>query len=65
MQIENIAGICFTTGRTFEDQRDLTIRDGLFRKVVVYYQCVATGITEVFTDGNTGKRSIVAHGSRL
>ena len=35
MQVEDISRICLASGRTAQDQGDLSIGDRLFRKVVV------------------------------
>ena len=37
----------------------------MLRQVVIDDQCIATGVTEVLTDGCTGKGSIVAHRGRV
>ena len=65
MQIEDIARIGLTSGRTAQDQGYFTIGDSLFREVVVDHQGMASAIPEIFADSGSGKRSEVLHGCRI
>ena len=35
MQVEDVAGICFASGRAAQRERHLTIRHGVLRKIIV------------------------------
>ena len=61
MQIEHVAGVSFTTGRTAQQQGDLTIRPGLLGQVIVNDQRVFAAIAEVFAHGATGVRCQELH----
>ena len=65
MQIENVAGICLTTGRTSQQQRHRTIRRRMLRQIVVDAKAV-TALTllvalvhEILRHRNTRIRSKV------
>ena len=63
MEIENVAGIGFTPGGTFEQQGKFTIGNSLFGKIIVNDQYRAAFIHEVFTHGSTGIGSQIQHRS--
>lgn len=63
MQIEHVAGVSFTAGRTAQQQGDLTIRPGLLGQVVVNDQRVFAAIAEVFAHGAAGIRCQELHRS--
>lgn len=50
VEVENVAGVSLTPGRTTEQQRHLTVGDGLLGQIVVDDNSVLAIITEVFTD---------------
>ena len=51
MEVEHVTGIRLTSGRTAEQQGNLTIRPGMFGEIVINNKGVATGFHELFTDG--------------
>ena len=65
MEIENVAGIGFTAGRTAQQQRDFAIGDGVLGKVVVDDQRVLALVAEVLADGAGCVRRQIQHRSRL
>jgi len=65
MEIEDVSRICFTSGRTSEDQRDLAICDRLLREVVIYDKRMSSRVTEIFSDGGAGERCIILQCSRV
>ena len=65
MQVENIAGVCFASGRSLEQQRDLAVSGGLLAQVVVYDKNILAVVHEVLAHCSTGIRSDIQHGSRL
>ncbi len=65
MEVEDIAGVCLAARRTLEDERYLTIGDGLLGEVVVYDKGVAAGVAEIFADGDACEGSEESHGCRL
>src|SRR5690554_901361 len=65
VQVEHVTGIGFTSGRTAQQQGDLTIGPGLLGQVVINDQCVFTAVTEVLAHGTAGVRRQVLHGSRV
>ena len=65
MQVEDVARISFTSRRTTQQQRDLTICPSLLGQVVINDQGVFAAVAEVFAHRGAGVRSDVLHGSRL
>ena len=53
VQIENVARICFTTGRTAQQQGNLTVSNSLFGQVIIYNQCVFTAVAEELAHSTT------------
>ena len=62
VQIENIAGVCFASGRSLEQQRDLAVSGGLLAQVVVYDKNILAVVHEVLAHCSTGIRSDIQHG---
>ena len=63
VEIENVAGIGFATGRTLQDQRHLAIGDRMFREIIVNDERVHSIIHEPLAHGGTGKgREILVRG---
>ena len=65
MQVEYIAGVCFSSGRSLEQQRKLTVSGGLLAEVVVYYEDISALVHEVFAHCGAGVGCDVQHGCRL
>ena len=65
VKIKHITRVCFTTGRTAKNQRNLAVCNSLLRQVVIYNQCIKTAVAEVFANGCACKRSIILHGCRV
>ena len=55
VKIENVARIGFPARRTAQQERHLTIGDGLFRKIVINHQRVHAVVAEIFAHGATGE----------
>ena len=53
VQIENVARICFATGRTAQQQGNLTVSNSLFGQVIIYNQCVFTAVAEELAHSTT------------
>ena len=56
MQIEDIAGVRFASGRTVQQQGDLTVRYGVLGEIVVHDQHVAALVHEILAHRRAGKR---------
>mmetsp|Transcript_77394 Transcript_77394/g.90181 ORF Transcript_77394/g.90181 Transcript_77394/m.90181 type:complete len:423 (-) Transcript_77394:505-1773(-) len=54
VQIEDITGVRLTTRGTAEQQRQLTVGNGLLGQIVVNAQAVTATVHEVLTHGHTG-----------
>merc|ERR1712000_661207 len=65
VEVENVTRVCFTTRRTLQKQRDLTVSNSLLRQVIIYDQCIFTAVTEVLTHGTTRIRCQVLQSSRF
>ena len=65
MQIEDVTRIRFTSRRTAENQRYLTISYRLLGKVIIHNQRMTACITEILTDGCTRKWRIVLQRGRV
>lgn len=65
MQIENITRVSFSTGGSSQQQRHLSVSDGLLGKIVVDNQSVLAVISEVFTNSATRVRSQELKGSSI
>ena len=64
MEIEHVARERFATRRAAQQQRDLTIGNGLLRQIVVDDERVLAVVHEVFTHGHTGISRQVLHRGR-
>jgi hypothetical protein len=53
MEVEDIARVCFTSWWSFEQERHLSICNGVLGEVVVDDECVFAVIEEVFSEGAT------------
>lgn len=51
VQVENVTGVSLTTRRTTEQERHLTVGNGLLGQIIVDDQSVLSSVTEVFTHG--------------
>ena len=49
VEIEDVTGVGLTTGRTTQQQRHLTVSNGLLGQIVVNDERVLAIVTEVFT----------------
>ena len=49
VEIEDVTRVSLTTGRTTQQQRHLTVGNGLFGQIVVDDQSVLSIFTEIFT----------------
>ena len=65
VEIENIAGVCLTTGGTAQDKGHLTVRHSLLGKVVVHHQSVTAGVAEILANGRSGKGGVVLQSRRI
>ena len=65
VQIENIARIGLTSGRTAQDEGHLTVRHGLLGEVVVHHQRMPAGVAEVLANGRPGKGGVILERSRV
>lgn len=65
MEIENITRVSFSTGGSSQQQRHLSVSDGLLGKIVVDNQSVLAVISEVFTNSATRVRSQELKGSSI
>ena len=65
MQIENIAGISFTSRRASQQQRNFTIGRSLLRKIVVDRQRVLAAIAKVLAHRRAGIGREILHGRRV
>ncbi len=65
MQIENITGIRLTARRTLQNKRYLTISHSLLRQIIINDKCITAGISDIFADGHSRKRRVIAHGCRI
>ena len=65
MQVEHVARIGLTAGRTAEDQGNFTVGHGLLAQVIVDDQGRTAGIPEIFSDGGAGERGIILKRSRV
>ncbi len=65
MQVENVAGECFTSGRTAEQQGHLPVGNSLFGQVIVNDEGVLAVVAVVFSHGAAGVGCDVLQGSGL
>src|SRR5437667_1781583 len=65
MQIEHVAGIGFAARRAAQQQRHLTIGDGLLGQVVIDDDGVHAVVAEIFAHGAAGERRDVLHRRRI
>jgi hypothetical protein len=65
VQVEDITGVGLTSRGTTEEQRHLTVCNGLLGQIVVDDNGVAAVVTEPFTHGGTGEGSNVLQGGGL
>src|SRR5690606_374496 len=65
VQVEDVAGIGFATGRTTQQQRDLSVCPRLLGKVVVNDDGVFAAIAEVLAHGAARVRRQILHGGRV
>jgi hypothetical protein len=65
VQVENVTGVGLTTRGTTEQQRHLTVSDGLLGKIVVDDDSVAAVVTEPLTHGTASEGSEVLQRSGL
>ena len=56
VQIKDIARISFASGRTLQHERNLAIRDGVLRQIVINDQRVHAVIHEPLAHGRAGER---------
>lgn len=65
VQVENVTGVGLTTRGTTEQQRHLTVSDGLLGKIVVDDDSMAAVVTEPLTHGTASEGSEVLQRSGL
>ena len=65
MQIEHVAGVRFTSGRTADEKRKGTVRGGVLTEVVVNDQHVFSVVHEEFAHRTAGIRRDVLQGRKL
>ena len=56
VQVEDVAGVRLAAGRAAQQQRELAVRDGLLREVVVHDEAVAAAVHEVLAHRDAGVR---------
>ena len=59
VQVEDISGVCLTSGWTAQDKGYFTVCHGLLGEVVVDHQGVTPRVPEILSDGGAGKGSVV------
>jgi hypothetical protein len=65
VQVEDITGVSLTSGGTTEEQRHLTVGNGLLGQIIVDDDSVAGVVTEPLTHGAASEGSNVLQGSGL
>jgi hypothetical protein len=65
VQVEDITGVGLTSRGTTEEQRHLTVSNGLLGQIVIDDNGVAAVVTEPLTHGGTGEGSDVLQGGGL
>ena len=65
VQIKHVAGVGFASGRTVQQQGNLTVGDGLLREVVIHDQHVPALVHEVFAHRGARVGRDVEHGRRF
>ena len=65
MEIEDITGVGLTTGGSSEEERHLSVGDGLLGEIVIDNQGVLAVVSEVLTDGAAGVGSQELEGCSL
>jgi hypothetical protein len=65
VEVENVTGVSLTTGGTAEQQRHLTVGNGLLGQIVVDDDGVTAVVTEPLTHGAASEGSEVLQGSGL
>jgi hypothetical protein len=65
VEIEDITGVGLTTGGSSEEERHLSVGNGLLREIVIDNQGVLAVVSEVLTDGAAGVGSQELEGSSL
>jgi hypothetical protein len=65
VEIEDITGVGLTTGGSSEEERHLSVGDGLLGEIVIDNQGVLAVVSEVLTDGAAGVGSQELEGSSL
>jgi hypothetical protein len=65
VQVEYITWVGLTSWRTTKQQRYLTVSYGLLRQIIINDQCRTASITEIFSDGSTGKGCIKLQWCRI
>jgi len=65
VEIEDITGVGLTTGGSSEEERHLSVGDGLLGEIVVDNEGVLAVVSEVLTDGAAGVGSQELEGSSL
>ena len=65
MQIKNVAGISFAPRWAFQDQRNLPIRDGMLREIVINNERVHPVIHEPLAHRGAGKRREILIGRAI
>ena len=63
MEVENIAGVSFASGRTAEEKRQLAVRPGVFGQIVIDDEGMSAVVAEVFTHSASGVRRNELDGS--
>jgi hypothetical protein len=63
MEIEHITWVGLSSGRSSQQQRHLSVSDGLLGEIVVDDQAMLSVVSEVFSDGASGVGSQELEGS--
>jgi len=65
VQVEHVARICLATGGSPQEQRHLAVGPGVFRKVIVDHQGIATLLHDLLTNGAASVGGQVLQGCRI
>ena len=65
MQIENVSGVCFTSGRTLQQQGQCTVSYRMLGQIIVYDEDILALIHEILSQRRTGVRRDVLQGCRI
>ncbi len=65
MEVENVSGVCLTSGRTVEQERHCTVCNGVLGEVIIHDEDVLALGHEIFSHSRARIRGYVLEGSRV